>query len=130
MISDLTSVRAAQIILASASPRRVQIINEILGLCAMVVPSTFPEDLDKKMFSPEEYVMENARRKALEVYERLEAEWSFPPSLVVGADTVVILDDEILEKPTSAGSALPSWYVCPPQLQFHPSKMRQRAPVA
>ena len=52
VISEFSAVRAAHIILASASPRRVEILNTILGLEARVVPSTFPEDLDKSQFTP------------------------------------------------------------------------------
>ena len=102
MISDVASVRASNIVLASSSPRRVEILNEILGLKATVVPSTFPEDLDKSKFTSVEYVKETARQKALEVYARLASEGR-PPSLVVGADTVVVLGEEILEKPKSTG---------------------------
>jgi MAF protein len=84
---------------------RVEILNGILSLGATVVPSTFPEDLDKAKYAPQEYVVENARRKALEVYERLQQEGNAPPSLVVGADTVVVLDEAILEKPKSVEAA-------------------------
>jgi len=35
-----------------------------------VIPSTFPEDLDKTRFTPSEYVQENARRKAFEVAQK------------------------------------------------------------
>ena len=65
MLSDRAAIRAAHIILASGSPRRVQIFNEILDLDARVVASTFPEDLDKSQYTPSEYVAENARQKAL-----------------------------------------------------------------
>jgi len=106
MLSDSAAVRAAHIILASGSPRRVNIFNEILQLDARVVPSTFPEDLDKSKFSPTEYVRENARQKALEVYNRLTSEGEPAPSLVVGADTVVHFGEEsILEKPKSEEAA-------------------------
>ena len=84
---------------ASSSPRRVEILNGILGLGCTVVASTFPEDLDKSQFTPSAYVAENAKRKALEVYERLSSERGSAPSLVVGADTVVLRDGTILEKP-------------------------------
>ena len=105
VISDFTAVRAAHIILASASPRRVEILNTILGLEARVVPSTFPEDLDKSQFTPISYVQENARQKALEVRSRLIAAGEAPPSVVVGADTVVDQGGAILEKPKSEAQA-------------------------
>ena len=105
VISEFSAVRAAHIILASASPRRVEILNTILGLEARVVPSTFPEDLDKSQFTPISYVQENARQKALEVRSRLIAAGEAPPSVVVGADTVVDQGGAILEKPKSEAQA-------------------------
>ena len=84
---------------------RTEILNDILTVDATVVPSTFPEDLDKSRYTPREYVEENARRKALEVYERLCRDGQRPPSCVVGADTVVVADENILEKPKSVEAA-------------------------
>jgi len=104
MLSDLNAVRAAHIILASSSPRRVDILNNVMDLRARVVPSTFEEDLVKADYTPAGYVQENARQKALEVYRRLCAAEA-PPSLVIGADTVVVADDKILEKPRSTEAA-------------------------
>ena len=105
MLADRDTVIAAGIVLASGSPRRVEILNGILNLGARVVPSTFPEDLDKSLYTPEEYVKENARRKAMEVYSRLQ-EQGTPAGMVVGADTVVIGPGEtILEKPKTADAA-------------------------
>jgi septum formation protein len=109
LISDLSLVRAAHIVLASASPRRSSILNEQFGLNVRTVPSTFDESLDKSMFAPVEYAKETARQKALEVFSRskspFEARHGLPPSLVVGADTIVVLDGQILEKPTSRENA-------------------------
>ena len=51
--------------------------------------------------SPEELVLENARRKAQAVAERLGE-----GSLVLGVDTDVALDGELLGKATSADEAL------------------------
>ena len=89
LLSDIATVRAASIVLASGSPRRVDMFNNLLKLNARVVPSTFPEDLDKSLFTPVTYVMENAKQKALEVHSRLTSQGEEPP-LVVGADTVVV----------------------------------------
>ena len=43
------------------------------------VPSTFPEDLDKSQYTPESYVVENAKQKALEVHSRLTGTGEEPP---------------------------------------------------
>jgi len=109
MLADLAMVRAAHIILASASPRRSAILNEQLQLGVRAIPSAFAEDLDKASYSPQEYVRETARQKALDVFATCEkpfmSKHERPPSLVIGADTVVILGDQILEKPTSVDHA-------------------------
>ena len=99
MIADRSIVRAAHIILASSSPRRVDILNNVLGLQAEVIPSTFPEDLDKSRFTPAEYVAENAKQKALEVYSRQRAKGE-TRSLIVGADTVVVVHGELERRAT------------------------------
>mmetsp|Transcript_33238 Transcript_33238/g.107480 ORF Transcript_33238/g.107480 Transcript_33238/m.107480 type:complete len:223 (+) Transcript_33238:66-734(+) len=104
-IIDLGAVRAAAIILASASPRRVDILNNVLGLQARVVPSTFEENLDKTAMPAHEYVQRTAHGKALEVYERLVRAGEAPPRLVIGADTVVVADGCVLEKPADAAGA-------------------------
>lgn len=58
---------------------------------------------------PHEYVQENARLKASDVFARVQKPFRTKhgraPSCVVGADTVVVLDDEILEKPKSPDEA-------------------------
>ena len=41
--------------LASGSPRRKEILNDILGLRVRVVASKFEEDLDKSKYTPQEY---------------------------------------------------------------------------
>jgi len=104
LLTELAVVRAAHVVLASASPRRVQILNEQLGINAVVMPSFFEENLEKSQYTPHEYVRENALQKALEVYNRL-SEDDRPPSCVIGADTVVVLGDEILEKPRDKADA-------------------------
>ncbi|XP_046576453.1 probable bifunctional dTTP/UTP pyrophosphatase/methyltransferase protein [Haliotis rubra] len=93
-----------RIILASGSPRRKQILQNI-GLQFEAVPSTFEEDLDKSLFPhPSDYVKENARIKALDVANRLAGD-KIVPDLVIGADTVVSMDNTIYEKPKSRDDA-------------------------
>ncbi len=56
-----------------------------------IVPSEFEENLDKSLFGhPSEYVIENSKQKALEVWHRLHQKPNKNPDLVVGADTVVV----------------------------------------
>lgn len=93
-------------ILASGSPRRREILQSV-GFPVDIVTSHFIENLDKDSFShPCEYVKENAKQKAVEVWKRLmETGSSRNPDLVIGADTVVTMDEVIYEKPNDAKDA-------------------------
>jgi len=72
-----------------------------LGLKFEVVPSTFQENYEKSSFpSPVEYVKATANAKADEVCTSLSLGPS-PPDLIISADTIVVLDTKILEKPSS-----------------------------
>ena len=82
------------LILASASPRRRQLL-EMLGIPIEVVPSNLPE-MRRPAETPIDYVERLAREKALSV----------PGPLVLGADTTVIVRDQVLEKPGSPAEAL------------------------
>ncbi len=48
-----------------------------MGLTFDVIPSTFAEDLDKSLYTPASYVVENSKIKALEVYNKLVGEGSY-----------------------------------------------------
>ncbi|KAL9973493.1 hypothetical protein ACROYT_G019961 [Oculina patagonica] len=104
MLEPLLEILSSQrIILASGSPRRCEILRKI-GLKFDVIPSTFEETLDKSAFKhPYEYVLENSKQKALEVAGRIDK--SEKANLIIGADTVVVLNDVILEKPRSKANA-------------------------
>jgi septum formation protein len=82
------------LILASASPRRRQLL-EMLGLEVVVRPSHVAE-VRLPNEPPVAYAERLARDKALAV----------PGPLVLGADTTVLLDDALLEKPVDAEDAL------------------------
>jgi septum formation protein len=86
-----------QIILASASPRREQLLRE-LGIHFVVVR---PDGVDEQLggASPDVLAMQNAQRKARAVAGR------HPDSLVIGADTIVVLDGHIFGKPHDRADA-------------------------
>ncbi len=84
-----------KIILASASPRRRELI-QLLRRLFEVRPAQGEEFSEKTQ--PKDYVQELALLKAREVYERLSDEEA-KESMVIGADTIVVLDDRILGKP-------------------------------
>ena len=86
-----------KIILASASPRRQELLTQI-GLDFEVHPSDWEEKTEKEL--PGEVVQELSFHKAMEVYHRLQAgagESLAEESLVViGADTIVACQGQIL----------------------------------
>jgi len=90
-------VNLPPLILASASPRRAELL-QLLKLKFRVVPSTTTEVLDEQL-SPFEVCQLNARRKARAVAKKN------PDALVLGADTLVFLDGEIMGKPASRADA-------------------------
>ncbi|KAG9016392.1 hypothetical protein FRB93_010641 [Tulasnella sp. JGI-2019a] len=74
-----------RLVLASASPRRKEILNTF-GLNPDIVPSTFKETLPHSDFPVlYEYPVSTATEKAVEVYERLiKEDPENPPDLVIG----------------------------------------------
>ena len=84
------------IYLASASPRRRDLLRQ-LGIEFEVIPSNILE-VRRQGELPADYVVRVARDKARFV-EQLVKERGLPPSPVLGADTEVVLDGEILGKP-------------------------------
>ncbi|GAA5943532.1 hypothetical protein JCM3775_001386 [Rhodotorula graminis] len=103
-------LKGKHIVLASASPRRSEILRT-LGLAPRIVPSTFPETLSHAGYDdPAEYAAATGCAKAVEVYEQLVRESpDDAPDLVIGADTVVILpgpEPTILEKPMNKDDQL------------------------
>lgn len=82
-----------QLILASASPRRQELLRQA-HVPFTAIPSNTPEDV-RAGESPEGYALRVAEEKALDVAQR------YPGSWVLAADTVVTLQGEILGKPQS-----------------------------
>ena len=87
-----------RIILASNSPRRKQILTD-LGLNFEVIPSNYEEKRDTDTFSYE-IIEDLATQKALDVVHRVGKN-----EIVLGADTIVVLDNKILGKPKDKNAA-------------------------
>lgn len=96
-----------KIILASASPRRRELLTQI-GLEFEVMVSDAEEQLDAA--EPYAVVQELSARKAkavaAEYMEKRGSNTDGADILVIGADTVVSCDGEILGKPRDAGDAV------------------------
>lgn len=84
------------LILASASPRRQELIA-LLGLPVRVVPSRVDEDTPED-WSPEQIVEGLSLRKANAVKEQL-TESVDESSIIVGSDTIVVLNGKAMGKP-------------------------------
>lgn len=88
------------LILASQSPRRKELLN-LIGLSFEVdVPTIFQEFTPAQISDPRELVVENAKGKVEEVKLR------HPDSIILGVDTVVTLNGEILGKPANIQEAI------------------------
>lgn len=87
-----------KIILASASPRRKQLMAQA-GFEFEVCVSEKEEK--KGQWSPEETVMKLSQQKALDVADQYAED-----CIVIGADTVVACDDQILGKPVDEADAM------------------------
>ena len=90
---------ACPITLASASPRRKELL-QALGLAFAVCPYDGKEPPAESTESPEEYALRTARLKAMGVAG------SYPGSVVIGADTIVVLEGKIMGKPRDREDAI------------------------
>ena len=86
-----------KVILASASPRRQELLK-------LVVPTfaASPADIDETIPTG---IPTNSSAEYLAVKKAKKVALSHPNSLVIGCDTVVIVDGEILGKPTDINDA-------------------------
>lgn len=87
-----------KIVLASLSPRRKALLEQ-LNIEFEIIASNIEEKIEASM-SPEEVVKSLAYQKAKNVAEGLKQD-----CLVIGADTIVVIDDKILGKPSNEQDA-------------------------
>lgn len=85
-------------VLASQSPRRKQLLSS-LGFDFKIITADIDENLDTSL-SPEIYSRYLALMKAKVIADSLDYE-----ALVLGSDTIVVLDGSIINKPESKGDA-------------------------
>ena len=87
----------AGLYLASQSPRRTELLTQV-GIDHIVVSSTY-EEANKGYDDPIEMVKEQALGKARAAVGVPEG------SIVLGADTIVVLDNQVLGKPHNESEA-------------------------
>ena len=90
-ISLLCNLEDKKIVLASKSPRRIELLCSV-GLDFEIYPPQIEEKHRTGML-PKDYVRNNAGEKARWVAEQVEYD------LIIAADTVVTMDNKIFEKP-------------------------------
>jgi len=98
---SVTRTDSSGLVLASASPRRSDLLRAA-GVRFEVRPADIPEIMQAGE-APVAFAQRLAREKALAVAQQLGAA---PARLVLGADTIVVLDGEVLGKPRDAEHAL------------------------
>ncbi len=91
----------SRIILASNSPRRKQLLENI-GLDFEIMPDNTPEPMNNSL-APEETVMRLAKFKGDNILKQLTAD---EDTVIIAADTVVAVDNQILGKPKTKEEAL------------------------
>lgn len=89
---------APRIILASQSPRRAQLLR-MLGLHIEAVPADIDESY-RAGEEPGEHAERLAGEKALAIARR------FPDGVIIGSDTVVAVDGDVLGKPADEADAV------------------------
>jgi septum formation protein len=86
------------IILASASPRRKELLKQLIGNNFKIVPGSYHEKPQPEM-EPLGFIIHNSKEKAREVASLISS------GIVIAADTVVLCDGEILGKPHTKDKA-------------------------
>jgi septum formation protein len=87
-----------KLVLASQSPRRKELLS-VLGIPFSVIPPAI-EEIPKAGEPAETFVVRLAREKGADVGSKVTG------SVVLSADTVVVIDDEILGKPVDRDEAV------------------------
>ncbi len=98
------SLTTPPIVLASASPRRQEILRDA-GVRFIVIPANIDESAVDVPADPGEYVRKVAFAKARTVAQALASDRQLSGRIVLGADTCVALDGTIYGKPTSTADA-------------------------
>ena len=88
-----------KIILASKSPRRKKLLEKF-NVKFKVIDSNLDESIISKILKPYDYCSMLASMKAQNVSKKFENE------LIIGADTIVVLNEKIIEKPKDKPDAL------------------------
>jgi septum formation protein len=95
-------VQRIPVILASKSPRRVELLKK-LGVSFEVIKPNIAEKIQKCSKSPQKIVIRLAKKKALSVVKKIKN--IKKPRLIIGADTIVVAGNKIFGKPKNQKEA-------------------------
>lgn len=95
----MEQIKQMRVILASGSPRRRELLQQI-DITPLIQVSDVDETIETTL--PWEAVRQLSLKKASAVADQINFK---PGTCIIGADTVVALDDQILGKPSSHGDA-------------------------
>ncbi|OJH48897.1 Maf family nucleotide pyrophosphatase [Methanohalophilus portucalensis] len=88
-----------RIILASTSPRRRELLTQLIGDSFEMVPSAYNELMDEELDPPSQ-VLQHALGKGRDVTTK------YPDSVIIAADTVVSCGGKLLGKPSDKEDAI------------------------
>ena len=97
LYDDGSMIELPQLVLASGSPRRSEILRSVGWPFIKSVPNI--DETQRENETPEDYVARLAEEKVLAVSRQ------YSNMLVLAADTTVVVDDQILGKPTDLDDA-------------------------
>jgi len=91
-----------KIILASSSPRRIELLKQ-MGLDFEIIPANIKEESEGYMGAGQ-YASEMSKQKAMAVAKNVKGKYD-KDTYVLGADTVVVIDNIVLGKPVDENHA-------------------------
>lgn len=95
----------SQLVLASSSPRRKELVASLDLSLPVYILSTDTDETIEAGWSPVQVVEQLSLRKANAALKLLQQKQDASSSLIIGADTIVVLDGDVLGKPVDDDEA-------------------------
>ena len=102
----MNSSKVRQLVLASSSPRRRELVASLDLSLPVLILSTDTDEQTPESWPPQHIVEQLGLRKALAASHMLKQAENALHSLVIGADTIVVLDGEVMGKPVDQADAI------------------------